>query len=499
MRALKELVYILDRNKTKNIRQYGFLQDKSGRLMTFYNAMMDEKFNTDEEAAKILLNTTPKDKTYRRLKNRLKEELLNALFFVDTSKGNYTDLQKAYYECYKDWTNLKVLRIHTAHNACLEFSERILVKAIKFDFTDIVFDIARDLKKQYSFRLRDEKKYVKYGDLLNHYLFILQLEVKTEESYNKIALEYAHSKSSKPEIFSLAQKSFIEFKDYLGKINSYRFNLHGYLVGVYMYMSKHDYEKTITICEEALHYFDNRPYNHRVAKQAFLNQLTVCCTQLKLYKKGEAYALRSIEVAQEGQSNWHRAQESYLLLLLHQGKYPQAYQVFQTARKHKSYQFLIDLDKERWQIYEAYIALLHEMNRVGEEVALNKKFKVIKFLNEVPVYSKDKRGYNIPIIMVQFLFLVKRKKYDEALQKIENLEKYGGRYLRKNDTFRTSCFIKMLLEFPKQGYQRKKIEEKAIVLLEKLSEVPLEIADQANEIEVIPYEMLWELALDLLE
>ena len=499
MRVLQKLVYVLSRNKTKNIRQYGFLQDKSGRLMEFYNAMLDEKFNTDEEAAKTLLGTTPKDKTYRRLKNKLKKELLNALFFVDTSKGNYTDLQKAHLECYKNWANLKILYAHTANSSVsLEFFEKILTKAIKFGFTDIVFDVSRILSTQYSYHFGDRKRFIKYEKLMNHYLFILQLEVKAEALYNKITLEYVRSKSAKPELFLFIQEHFAEFKDYLGKINSHRFNSKGYLIGVYMYMSKNDYKNTIKICEEALHYFDNRPYEHKMTQLAFLNQLTGCCTQLKLFKKGEASALRSIELAQEGISNWHRSRETYLTLLLHQGKYKQAYQVFQTARKHKSYKFLNDHTKERWQIYEAYIELLYEMNQVEEEVTPKKKFKVSKFLNEVPTYAKDKRGYNIPIIIVQFLFLVKRKKYDAARQRIEALEKYGGRYLKKNDTFRTSCFIKMLSQFSKYGYQKKAIHRNTSKLLEKLNEVPLEIADQANEIEVIPYEMLWELALEVL-
>lgn len=499
MRALQELVYILSRNKTKNIRQYGFLQDKTGRLMEFYNALLDEKFNTDEEAAKTLLNTTAKDKTYRRLKNKLKKELLNALFFVDMSKGNNTDYQKAFAECYKDWANLQVLYLNTRSSSIwLEFFEKLLTKAKKFDFTEIVFEVSRQLSRLYAFHLGDKKKCLEYEKLMNHYLFILQLEVKTEELYNKLTLEYAKSKSAKPELFFLFQDYLAEFKDYLGKINSFRFNFNGYLIVAYMYLSKNDYKNTIKVSEEALHYFDNRPYENLYAKNAFLTQLTVCYTQLKLFKKGETAALRNIEISQVGKANWHRSRETYLILLLHQGKYEQAYQVFQNVRKNKSHKFLVSFTKERWQIYEAYIELLYEMNQVEADATPKKKFKVSKFLNEVPTFVKDKRGYNIPIIIVQFLFLVNRKKYDAALQRIEALQKYGGRYLKKNDTYRTSCFIKMLSQFSKYRYNKKAIHRNTNKLLEKLQEVPLEISNQANEIEVIPYEMLWDLALEAL-
>jgi len=498
MRTLQELVYILSRNKTKHIRQYGFLHDKSGRLMEFYNALVEEKFNTDEEAAITLLNTTPRDKAYRRLKNKLKEELLNAFFFVDTSKGNHTDIQIAHAECNKNWANLKLLYYYNANSACLELAKKILMKAKKFEFTDIAFDVARMLKKMYALRLGDKKNYDKHEKLVNDFLFILQLELKADIAIDRITLEYIRSKSAKPEMYFFIKEYYDEFKDYLGKINSYQFNLMGYLVGVYMYMSKNDFINTIKVCEEALDYFDNRPYDHRKAKQGFLNQLTICCTHLKLFEKGEASALRSVEMSQVGKTSWHMSKEAYLNLLLQQGNYEKAYQVFQFARKHKTYNFLSNFIKERWQIYEAYVELLNELDKVGADTLPNKKFKVAKFLNEVPIFAKDKRGYNIPIIIVQFLFLVKRKKYDPALQRIEALEKYGSRYLKKNDAFRTNCFIKMLSQFSKYHYQKKVIQEHSKKLLAKLKEVPQQLTDEANEIEVIPYESLWDLALEAL-
>lgn len=109
MEQLKELVYILSLNKTKKIRQYGFLQDESGRLLEFYKGMVEEKWNTDEEAAKALLGLDAKHKTYRRLKNKLQEELLNAFLFLDFDNSSHSDIQKVHHDCYKNWTQISIL------------------------------------------------------------------------------------------------------------------------------------------------------------------------------------------------------------------------------------------------------------------------------------------------------------------------------------------------------------------------------------------------------
>ncbi len=80
--------------------------------------------------------------------------------------------------------------------------------------------------------------------------------------------------------------------------------------------------------------------------------------------------------------------------------------------------------------------------------------------------------------------------------RIESIEKYCSRYLRQGDTFRSNCFIKMLLQIPKSKFQTNSLIRKTEQLVELLKSVPLEYARQTSEIEIIPYEDLWELVLD---
>jgi hypothetical protein len=57
----------------------------------------------------------------------------------------------------------------------------------------------------------------------------------------------------------------------------------------------------------------------------------------------------------------------------------------------------------------------------------------------------------------------------------------------------------MLLLLPKCNFHRVAVARKSKVLVAKLQSVPLEIARQSAEIEIVPYEDLWEIVMDMLE
>lgn len=122
-----------------------------------------------------------------------------------------------------------------------------------------------------------------------------------------------------------------------------------------------------------------------------------------------------------------------------------------------------------------------------------------RFVNEMPLYSKDKRGMNIPILIFQILSLIYYKRYDDAIDRMEAIEKYCSRYLRRDDTFRSNCFIKMLLVIPAQGFHKSAVLRHAEKYHKMLLSMPIDMANQSHDVEIIPYEDLWEMVLESLQ
>ena len=102
MEYLKDLISVIDKNKIKHIEIVGNGLPKDQKLYKLYDGILKEEFSTDSQACRKLYGTNDLDKGYRNIKSRLEKRALNTLFFIDLNAGSYNDLQKAYYNCYKN-------------------------------------------------------------------------------------------------------------------------------------------------------------------------------------------------------------------------------------------------------------------------------------------------------------------------------------------------------------------------------------------------------------
>jgi len=184
-----------------------------------------------------------------------------------------------------------------------------------------------------------------------------------------------------------------------------------------------------------------------------------------------------------------------LLVNLHKGEFGQAVDQFFTAINKQSFVSLSPKDAQRWVLYEAYINLAIECG-AAEYHGRRKRFSIQKFINDLPHFSKDKRAMNIPILIAQMLFFIVRKQYNHAIDRIEALDKYSSRYLRNNETFRSNCFIKMLLEIPKNSFNLLRVERASEKYFRRLLDSEIDLIDQPFEIEIIPYERLWAMIMN---
>ena len=102
------------------------------------------------------------------------------------------------------------------------------------------------------------------------------------------------------------------------------------------------------------------------------------------------------------------------------------------------------------------------------------------------------------LLIFQFIFLLFEKKYNNVIDRVDALNQYAYRYLRVDTNLRSNCFIKMLTKIPKADFHPIRVEAYTKSLHNKLVDTPKIISSQALSIEVIPYENLWELVMDIL-
>lgn len=499
METLIELAQIVSKNKTKRIDIVGNPNNYNSNLQRLYDGLLSGKIKNETDAVEQFFPTTSDgQKNFKRLKRRLFQRLTNTLFFIDVNRPTFTDMQKAYYACYKDFAAVKILIGRAGRRSSTKLAEQVLRKAFEFEFTDITVDILRALRMQYATLSGNEKDFQRVKKLFEQQKAFLQAEDAAEDYYTEIAIHFVNSRASK---FELAERAK-EFSNALFELektcNTRRFIVISYLVHSLRFQIQNDYKGTLTVCERAIEKLKEKNLDVLSNTRTFLMKMGVANIQLGNYEAGKQNIEACLEGTEAGTPNWYIQKFYYLLLMFRCEKYQKALPTFMEASKHPKFQKQTDALKEQWTIAEAYVHYLVECGKIKlsfqEEKAMG-KFRVGKFLNQVTVYSKDKRGANISILILQILFLLKQKKYEETNDRLDAIMAYSYKYLKKNDTFRSNCFIHMLLQLPKSYFNRKVAARKTQKYLDKLKSVPLEVAGQSSELEMVPYEKLWEMVL----
>ena len=498
MQNLFELAKIAKEINVKSTDLLTSNNNRGSKANTLYQKILSQEFTTDAEASAYLFQSNSNHTGYKNLKYHLREKLINTFFFY-TPKKSEDDFKKAVVYCTKYYMAGRLLLMLGAKGVGMDLCQKVFKKALDFELTEFILLSCKELKREVSFVKGSLDKYHFYNNKYKEYKEISNAEDLADDYYFLLVSKYTKSVAYQSDISKTAERNYIELKPYLEKYNSPRLHLIARSIHAISFLNQRDYLSTINVCEDALAYYKSKTYTYNTAIRIFFHQLLTCYIQLKNYNKGKEVAQKVFDSLTVGTYSWYIHQELLLVLALHSKEYNEAYHIIQNVTSHYKFKTLRQDFKERWQINKTYIKFLSYINKIEGIDNEIQQIRIGKFLNSVPTYSKDKRGMNIPILIIQILFLLVKKDYDQIIDRIEAIQKYCSRYLRKDDNLRSNCFINMLLQIPKANFNRIAVERKVKKYYDKLLTTPLEVANQAHEIEIIPYEDLWEFVLESLE
>lgn len=499
MQELIELIGAINIVRLKSSGLWAFIFEKGSLMEKLCEAIVAGEVTSDEEAIALLYPGEKGGAKFLNIRERLKERILSVVFLLEFRSGGGTDRQKAYFEANRKWASAMVLLSKNAKRVSVSVLEDLLKQSLHFEFTELSLSALSSLRLHYGTIFGDPAKYKLYREMYMKYQEVLMMENEAEDTYTNLVTNFVNSKSAKVSISDAAQEAYDQIAPFMEQSESFRLHLCGRLIQVMIHSSRNDYAATATVCEEAIAFFRKKPFESNLPLQAFYYQLIVCYIQLQEFEKGEAVIEQYQSIFEEGSFNWFKLQELFFLLAMYTRHYEKVFPVLinvQNKLKKGDHPAQI---LEMWKIYEAYANYLLFAGVIELPKGVVSKFKVARFLNEIPTFSKDKQGMNIPILIIQILFTIAERNYSQSIDRIEAIEKYCSRYLKHNETFRSNCFIKALLQIPAGSFHIEAVTRKSQKFIEQLSAMPLEVAYQTHEIEVIPYEHLWEMALGTLK
>lgn len=501
MNDLIELVQLFNKTKLKTNGLLGVVLEPGSKMEQLYDAIAQRKVASDDEARALLYGQEEDSAILSNLKYKLKERLLDSVFLLDYKESNYTIRQKAFLDCYKRWAAAMILLIRNEKINGIDQLEKLLRHAIRFEFTELTLDILRVLRLQYGTVTGDFKRYETVREQYRQYETVWIMESRAEEYYADLMIQYINSKSTKVEVAARAQEYYNELEPFMRECFSFKLHMFGRLIQVMIYSAVNDYANTARLCEDAVRFFDEKDYGSGLPLQVFYYNLIVCYLQLREFDKGQGIVAKSLDLFEPGSFNWFKLQELFFLLAMHTRHYDEAYAIYGRVTNHPRYAGQQPRIQEMWKIFQAYLFYLIKIGKITSEeaAAQTSKFKIGKFLNELSLFNKDKRGMNISILIIQILYSIAAREYDQSIERIDAIEKYCARWLKEKDTFRSNTFIKMMLQIPIAYFHREGVSRKTAKYAKALQTVPLEVARQTHEIEIIPYEDLWEMTMTSLE
>ena len=499
MHELQELVDVVTCNKVKSIRLLEPFGDQPPDMLhDFYARLPNHDFANDEDAAQFYGYTSASDRAYRKQRDKLRERLYNSSVFIDVNNPKFNDSQKAHYSCFRNLIIIKTLLGRAARKSAIGLIKKTLKFSVKFEVSDVSLELYRLLKTHHASKTGNKTKYIKYRKLVNQYKTIVEDEILALDHFDHLSLYLVKNTYATNEYLQYAKNAITGLQK--KSTNSYRFLLISRTIICNYYLHSRDYKMLI---KEASYAYNALKEKAHVSDQfsgqfKFLQLLGY----IQLSMSTEVRSTFSIckKLLEKGTVRWYNTYDQYMVYLFRNKIYQDLYQNYSTVVNESTFKLQTQKRRETWKTYEAYIYYLLISGKVDIDNGMSSlRFSINKFLNEVSMFSMDKGGYNIPIVVIQNLLLIRLKKHQELIGRIAAVEKYSKRHIKKSNNFRSHYFFKMLLLVPKFNFDRDVIEAKAKPYLKKLESVPLSEAKQSFEIEIIPYETLWEYVLESLD
>ncbi|MBK7409047.1 MAG: hypothetical protein IPJ40_13905 [Saprospirales bacterium] len=454
MRELRELVGVITRHKIKSIETLGPSLPPTSKIMKFYRGISSGVLNSDEEALLFLYGDPDSGRnSYWKLKHDLKKRLLNTLFFIDQKQTRQTAYEKTYYNCYREFTAARFLLRRGARKAAMELLHKTYKKARQIELTPVILETLQLLRHHYGVILGDRQKFEEYHKRVQYYQQLYLAEARADGFLEELLSHYVKDKSTKKHYHDMAMEYEMILKEALTQVQSRKLQHRMRFISVAKSMIVNDYEATVDGCVAAVQYFKGFRHIPDAFIRPYLYQLVVSFIQMEEYEKGEAAVKQLLEMLEQGQSNWFKGMELYCILALHSRSYYKAFEVWKECTNHPQFRNLYPSAREPWYIIEAFIQYTYQAGKIGPDLEQS-RFRVTKFLNEVPVFAKDMRGYNIPILIIQILFLLHQGDQEAVNERLDALSRYALRHFHRGEHYRTNCFIKMLNQLPKAFFEK---------------------------------------------
>ncbi len=474
IKELQKAIQELPFNKRMKPDLLGLKNDNVEKL---YQGIKKGKIQSEEEAIQEIYpsNRFPSQSLWK-LKENLIERIGNSAFLLLT-KDYFSSYEWAKIQTYKLYVIFKIFSFTPFRTLAKYYGEKAFFLAQKYHVSDLCLSSAIELGILFGLVIRDEESFKFYNEMVDKYFEILQVEIKLEKILITFLPKLAIKKWASPSEEEETRKIISIVNNLYKKGTSHNIEWYSAFILSNCHLRLKEYDEATEICNNCLKNLNS--FNFKVHETLLFIFESKKIPGLLIngnFKEAEISITKCLDIVPKNSRNLLIAKQLEILISFYKKDYTIAFNIVKSIYKD------LKPESEIFEVYNAYASIL-----------TNRHFRLRRFLNQVPVFSRDKKGMNINILIIEILEYLRKKIYSKVIDRTAALERYSYRYLIDDkSTYRSYQFFQIILCLEKGAFCKKEVDPLAEPYLQALKEHPLSKAQQDYELEVVPYEHLWE-------
>lgn len=487
--SIKDLItYLSDQYNPKQIGK--LTQSLSPKQAQLFQLIRSHPLKEDHFYQNAIYSPSQDSGAYQKLCQRLFKSLIHH-FFIHRESLERDDLDKYRALTYEYTAVAGMLMMTNCYEALRTVIKEAKYFAQQSHATDQMLLL---LKYQLEIFGPKEQNLKKFDKLYSEYHACekqLHTESKLQFTYFRL---YAMTQS-KNEITGISDVDIEFWKEVISQDLSFRSVIFAYRLLCLWHEVNFNYDELLTIAQEGKEYFKHNADNSSLFVRYFNRSIFVALIHLKQIDKLRVLIHEMLEATVPYSNTWLVIKLYHVILLLHQRDYDSA---FHSVEDIPTKKLIVSANSlEFYKIVQAYCYFISSWN--NDKPIDVKRFRIYKLLNELPIQSKDKSRMNIALIVLQILYLIEKGDFDAIVDKNEALAQYSRRFLKEEHVARSRYFIKLLRGLPKGRFHPHLVQTYNKEAWRHLQKYPIELSTQPVELEIVPYEDLYQMILRRLE
>ena len=429
----------------------------------------------------------------QKLQSRVQGKLLNQLYFLDHSDQRLLVSRRYELECLDLLHKVSILYAERD----FKLAERLLLRCLRLaetgEFTQYIVQLTRMLRNLYG-EQRKPAPYKKMTKRLQQAQQQLEREDEAEQLQADIQLAVTSTVAARRKLLAAMPGHLAQLEGLYKRGRSFGTYNALYRARLTYEELQGDFKQLIRVVAAAERHLNDGKLNLRRFDLRFNHFMTIYAyLRSRQPVRGLLLAERYIRDFHPSSNNWFYFQEHHVLLAMHAGRYELAQQLLDKVTKNSAIVGQREAAMQRWDLYRSYLNFVQPASRV----LTARQRQVAQQMLMLPEYSRDKRGHNVAILVLQVLHYLRSRNLELVLLRLERLRKYQQRHLTEATMLRSRLFLRLLQVIVEKNFDPQKAAERGQNLLQHLRDTPPP-GEAFAEVEIIPYENLWEIVLNLL-